>query len=209
MAQRMPKEAGKLSIPERQSELKEFVNQTLWEGSREVRLDGVRKILEYSMQEERERYLKAGWYRRCGERRGYASGYYTRNFLAGEGLIEGLRVPRTRDGKFRSWAIGRYSRRSGRIDELIRSMFLNGVSTRDVNEVLIKFVGAGVSPQTVSTLAAELDAEVQSFHRRALADTYVCMVLDAVILKSREFGKGKERAILTAVGITADGRSHS
>jgi putative transposase len=167
MAARMPKEAGKLSIVEREREFKDLVNQTFFEGSRELRLDGMRHLLEYSMQQERTAYLSSLSYQRSLKRRGYRAGYYVRTFLCEDGLIEGLRVPRTRDGGFQPKTLKRYARRSGRIDELIRRMYINGVSTRDVSEVLKGFLDVEVSPSTVSRLAMSLDGEVAAYHERA------------------------------------------
>jgi len=206
MAYRMPKEVGELSITEELREFKELVNQTLWDDSREMRLEGLRKLMEQSMVQERENYLLARRYERNAMRRGYACGYYTRSFLTGEGLLEGLQVPRTRDGGFYPKALARYARRSKKIDVLIRSMYINGVSTRDVKDVMEGFVGAGVSASTVSEMAADLDAEVRVFHQRFLKDDYLCLLLDGVVLKSREFGKGRKRVVLTAVGIHKDGK---
>jgi putative transposase len=206
MAARMPKEAGALSIVERNRELKDLVNQTFFEGSRELRLDRMKQLMEYSMLEERQKYLSTASHQRSPQRKGYRSGYYKRTFLCGEGLIEGLRVPRTRDGKFRPGTLRRYARRSQRIDELVRRMYLNGVSTRDVGEVLKCFVDVEVSPSTVSKLAMALDTEVKAFHERSLEDDYEYLLLDGVNLKSREFGYGKRRVVLAAVGIRSDGR---
>jgi len=125
MAQRIPKESGSLSGREQFAEFKQMVNQAFWEGSAELRRDGLKNMLEYSMVMERGGYLSARRYERSKSRRGYASGHYTRTFLTGEGFIENLRIPRTHAGVFRPKALRRYSRRAHRIDELIRRMYLN------------------------------------------------------------------------------------
>lgn len=206
MAARMPKEAGKLSIVERRREFKDLINHSFFEGSRELRLDSMKHLLEYSMQQERTAYLSSSSYQRSQNRKGYRAGYYVRTFLCGDGLIEGLRVPRTRDGGFQPKTLRRYARRSGRIDELIRRMYINGVSTRDVGEVLKGFLDIEISPSTVSKLARSLDSEVATYHERALDDLYEYLLLDGVNLKSREFGYGQKRVVLAAVGIRTDGR---
>jgi transposase-like protein len=202
----MPKEVGTLSIGEKYRNFKEIMNQTLFEDSGEMRLDGLKKMMEWSMLEERERHRNAGWYERCEGRRGYASGYYTRSLLAGDGLISELRVPRVRRGCFAVKVLERYARRAKRIDELIRRMYLNGVSTREVGEVLHYFLGVGVSAATVSRLTKEIDGEVEAFHRRLLGDDYIGLLLDGLTLKSRELGRGEKRLVLVAVGVREDGR---
>jgi putative transposase len=85
-------------------------------------------------------------------------------------------------------------------------MFLAGVSTRRVGEVLLPVLGEAPSPQTVSRVARSLDAEVQRFHNRPLSDHYLYLLLDGITLKVKGALGSKKRLVLCAYGITPDGR---
>lgn len=201
----MAKDSGNLSIREQYAEFRRIVNQTFWEESAELRLDGVKKVLECSMVMEREAYLSARRYERSAARKGYALGYCTGSLVTCEGVIPDLRASRTRHGGSRVKTLRRYARRAQRVDELIRRIYLNGVFTHDVGQVLEASVGVGVSAATVSKLARDLDGERGAFHRRRREDIYHYIMLDGVNLQSLECGRGQKRVVLVAVRIRGDG----
>jgi len=89
---------------------------------------------------------------------------------------------------------------------MIRSMFLAGVSTRRVGEVLAKVKGENISAQTVSRIALSLDAEVDRFHRRQLKDVYRYLFLDGICLKVKGANEVHKRHVLCAYGITWNGK---
>lgn len=64
-------------------------------------------------------------------------------------------------------------------------MYLGGVSTRRVGEVLEIILGYKISAQGVSNAARELDWEIKKYHRRALEDHYRYLLLDGVVLKTK------------------------
>ncbi len=97
----------------------------------------VKRLLESAMEEKLLESLCAGRYRRTELRRGYRNGYRQRDLLTELGLVEHLRVPRDREGSYQPGVLKRYQHRQNRVNELIREMFLAGVSTRRVGEVLL------------------------------------------------------------------------
>lgn len=165
----------------------------------------VRRLLEGAMEGELLEQLRAGRYRRTEVRRGYRNGYRERGLLTELGLVEHLRVPRDREGAYQPRVLPRYQRRQQGVNRLVREMFLSGVSTRKVQEVLEPLLGAGVSAQTVSRITRSLDAEVQCFHRRPLEDRYCYLVLDGITLKVKGVTGVKKRLVLCAYGITPEG----
>ena len=76
---------------------------------------------------------------------------------------------------------------------MVREMFLAGVSTRRVQEVIEPLLGDGVSAQTVSRICRSLDAEVQRYHRRELDDCYRYLLLDGIVLKVKGMTEVKRR----------------
>lgn len=184
-------------------ERKEFFEEELGEQVR----GQVKRLLEEALEAERTDRMAVGRYVRDGEsRRDYRNGYYGRDLGTQIGLLRRLRVPRSRGG-YRSELLPRYQRRQESVHELVREAFLRGVSTRQVGAVLEPVLGESYSAQTVSRIARGLDAAVEMFHRRRLADEYVYLFLDGVVLKVRDSaGKVRQRVVLVAYGITTAGR---
>jgi putative transposase len=167
----------------------------------------VKQLLEQALEAERTTRLAVGRYVRDSEARcDYRNGYYQRDLGTRLGLIQGLRIPRTRHGGG-SQLLPRYQRRQECVHGLVREAFLRGISTRQVGEVLEPVLGEAYSAQTISRIARGLDAAVERFHRCRLRDDVVYLVLDGVVLKVRDArGRVRRRVVLVAYGITAGGR---
>jgi len=176
-----------------------------WGDVKQETLRVVRRLLESAMQEELLEQLRAGRYRRTELRRGYRNGYRPRNLLTELGLVEHLRVPRDREGSYEPTVVRRYQRRQADVNQLIRDMFLAGVSTRRVGEVLAPVLGEAPSPQTVSRVLRSLDSEVCRFHTRPLDGRYSYLILDGITLKMKIATGVKKRLVLCAYGITKEG----
>ena len=100
----------------------------------------------------------------------------------------------------------RYVQRTPDVDKGVLEMFLAGVSTRRVQEVMVPLMGRPtVSSSTVSQITKLLDSHVQGFHGRKLSDGYRYLVLDGIYLKTKSPIHSKRRCILVGYGITEDG----
>ena len=167
----------------------------------------LKRILEGAMEDEVMEYIGISRkYERTEGRVSQRNGYYKRDLETGSGVVRGLEVPRTRDGKFRTKVFRRYKRRGEEVDEAIKDMFLAGVSTRRVKEVLEPLIGSSPSAQTVSQVTKSLDAEVRKFHRRKIKDCYRYLFLDGLTVKVKTATGVRKRLILCAYGIREDGR---
>jgi len=165
----------------------------------------VKRLLESSMDEEILEKLRVDRYRRSHLRRGHRNGYRHRSLLTEFGLLEEIRVPRDREGSYQPGVLPRYQRRQRQVDRMVREMFLSGVSTRRVQEVVAPLLGKGISAQTVSRITRSLDAEVDRYHRRRLDDGYLYLMLDGITLKVKGAAGVKKLLVLCAYGITPDG----
>lgn len=177
-----------------------------WGDLKQETIRVVKRLLESAMEEELLECLRVGRYRRTGLRRGYRNGYRQRNLLTEVGLVEHLRVPRDRGGDYQPEVLERYQRRQSRVNGLIREVFLAGVSTRRVGEVLAPVLGEAPSPQTVSRIARTLDTEVRHYHSRHLPNHYQYLFLDGITLKVKGLTGVKKRLVLCAYGITPEGQ---
>ena len=192
-----------LTIEERWTEVKD--DEEWWDEIKPRTLGAVKVLMEEAMEVELLEELHAAKYRRTELRRGYRNGHRYRGLLTELGPIEQIRVPRDRDGQYRTRVLPRYERRQSRVNQMVRQMFLAGVSTRRVREVIEPLLGGGVSAQSVSRICRSLDAEVQSYHRRDLTDCYRYLLLDGIVLKVKDAAEVKRRVVLCAYGITHDG----
>lgn len=161
----------------------------------------VKQLLEDRMKANIDSYLEEMAVRGEEDRR---NGRYSRHLLTELGDVE-LEVPRTR--RYSALKVVRaYSRRVQRIDRMILSCFVLGISTRKVAEALLPVLGERVSASTVSRIGKQLDQVVKAFHRRPLKDQYQVLIFDGVVL-SRKSGAGAlRRPVLVVLGIRPDGK---
>lgn len=182
------------------------VKDEFWGDVKQETLKLVKLLLEESMNEELTVYTQAEWHARTGQRHTYRNGCYTRTVSTELGCLDEVRVPRSRDGHFHPTVLPRYQRRQPAVNGLLQEVFLAGVSTRRVGEVVQPLLGVKWSASTVSTVTKALDGAVAQFHRRALLDEYQVLVLDGVTMKVKDAVGTKKRLILVAYGLTAFGQ---
>ena len=149
-------------------------------------------------------FINAGRYQRNCQRRGHRNGYRQRSLLTSVGALD-LKVPRDREGKFQPGLFKRYRRVDGSLEETIRAMFLRGVSTRKVGEILDVLCGERLSASKVSTVVRELDQAVIDFANSPIDDDLLFLFVDALTVKIRFELKAKKVKLLVAYGIKADG----
>jgi len=164
------------------AEWKEFFETEMAERLRSQ----LKALIEQALEAERDYHLQLNYYEHAPQcRLDCRNGYYFRDFLTQLGRLAGVRIPRTRKG-FRSQVLPRYRRRQAAVDQLIREAFLRGISTRQVSDVLQPMLGESYSAQTISNITRQLDTAVQQFHRGPLADEYLYLFLDGIVLKVRD-----------------------
>lgn len=134
------------------------------------------------------------------------NGYYRRNLVTHVGLIQDMHVPRLRHGGFHTQVFRRYQRCEHLVEDLIRDIFLAGISTRRVGAAISALLETKVSSSTVSRITRSLDAHVRRFHDRRLLDEYQYLILDGIRLKIRYNGTYRTRTVLVAYGITLFGQ---
>lgn len=173
----------------------------------------LKEVLQGGLLAMRDRTIGAEPYERTDDRRDHRNGFYVRKrFPTAIGVIEDFRVPRCRNRKLATELKEILLRARGAVEDKVVEMYLKGVSTRNVGELLDGLVGVSVSAGQVSRLAKRLDGRVKRFHDRPLEDRYAYLLLDGVHLKSRELvrlfggrGGSRFRVALTAYGITHEG----
>jgi putative transposase len=163
-----------------------------------------KKHLERALVWEQRLRVGCGRYKRSKRRRGYRNGSYVRDLLSSYGWIEGLVVPRIREGGIDFELLERYRRRQRQVDRVLLEAFLLGHSTRKTRRLVKRLFRDSVSAQTVSNIVRELDQQVQQFHRRELSDDYKFLYLDGLWITLSKPVKVK-KVLLVALGVKADG----
>ncbi len=150
-------------------------------------------------------YLNNKAYKRDSNRTSYRNGYYERDYTTKIGTLT-LRVPRTRDGKFRAELFERYQRNEKALLTTMLEMYVQGVSTRKVSKVIENMCGKTYSKSFVSSLTKELDEEVKLWRNSDLSTIkYPYLIVDVVYIKVRENNRVVSKACHIAIGITEKG----
>jgi transposase-like protein len=161
-------------------------------------------LLNLAMQIEREQVLGAAPYERTDQRRGYANGYKSKTIATRVGEMT-VSVPQARGVDFYPSALDKGVRSERALKLALAEMYVKGVSTRKVTDVLEKMCGLEVSSTQVSRAAAELDADLEAWRTRPLG-CVPYLILDARYEKVRHGGTVVSCAILTAIGVLPDGK---
>lgn len=169
--------------------------------------DAIKGVLEQVMEEEMDAQLQAKHRERTERRLGERNGHYGRGLTTTAGHIEQIRVPRAREMPFLTEVFERYRRMTGSLEEAVLEMYLQGVSTRKVEEITGKLSGTRISKDAVSRIAGRFDGVFSEWRTRQLdrERTYPYLYLDATYLKARWAGAVRDVALLVAVGVTDEG----
>lgn len=179
---------------------------TLWGDLRPDLAAAVSQILHATMEDELASVLAARRYERSIDRSGYRNGHFHRWLATEIGAIE-LAVPRAREIAYRPSFLERAARRTSTVDELLRTAFLRGLSTRETAALAQRLTGVSLSAAAVSRLSAVLDGQVAAFHRRPIRLRVRYLLLDGLWLSVRNHSRrATRRVVLAAYGITADGQ---
>jgi len=183
----------------------EVVMQLLIENGFDGLADSIRIIMNEAMKIDRSRALRAQPHERSPERLGYANGFKDKTVTTRIGKIP-LKVPQVRGGvEFYPSSLERGLRSERALKLAMAEMYVQGVSTRKVTEMMQQLCGSEVSSTQVSRAAALLDDELQKWRERPLG-AFPCVVLDARYEKIRQGGSAVSCAVLVAAGIGEDGK---
>ena len=172
--------------------------------------DGLRTMLTQMvtmlMNAEVDEVCGAGYGERSADRVNARNGYRSRPWDTRVGTID-LQIPKLRQGTyFPGWLLEPRRRAEKALTAVVAEAYLQGVSTRRVEDLVQSLGIEKLSKSQVSVLSKELDGVVKSFRERPLAGRYKYLWLDALMLKCREGGRIVNVAGLVAVGVNEDGR---
>jgi len=171
----------------------------------ELLAEMVKMAAELLMDADVDVLCNAGYGERTEDRVNSRNGHRERRWDTRAGTIN-LEVPKLRKGSYLPSLLEPRRRAEQALVSVVCQAYVEGVSTRRVDD-LVKSMGIdGMSKSQVSELAKSLDSKVAEFRNRPLdAGPYTYLWLDALFHKVREGGRVVSVATVIATGVNADG----
>jgi putative transposase len=167
--------------------------------------DGIRLLAQQLMEAEVSQLTGADRGERSPDRVTYRNGYRPRAWDTRAGSIE-LAVPRLRTGSYLPGFLEPRRRAERALTAVVAQAYVEGVSTRRVDDLARAMGIDGISRSQVSAMCTSLDELVAAWRNRRLdAGPYAFVWLDALFIKVREHGRVVNTAALVAIGVNADG----
>ena len=167
-----------------------------------INISNVEEVIEETVKEKLEALMKIEHDQYLEENPGIKNGSYKRNLKTKYGELRQLSVPRNRDNTFHSAIIE--SNKTVGLEELITSLYSNGVSTRRISAILKDVLNNRYSPSSISRITDLALEEVNKFVNRKLDKRYIAVMLDGLFFYLRRETVDKEPVIF-ALGIKESG----
>ena len=167
----------------------------------------LKTFVDALMSAEASAMCGAGFGERSEERVNSRNGYRDRDWDTRTGTVE-LSIPKLRQGSyFPDWLLVPRRRAEQALVAVICQAYVEGVSTRRLDD-LVKAMGIeGISRSQVSRMAVELDTKVAEFRHRPLDDgPYRYLWIDALTQKVREGGRVVNVSVVIATAVNVEGR---
>jgi putative transposase len=176
------------------------------EGDDDLIRSMIKSFAEELMAAEAQGLCGAGYGQVSAERVNSRNGYRIRPFDTRAGTVE-LAVPKLRSGTYYpDWLLSPRRRAEQALVAVIAQCYVEGVSTRRVDDICRTMGIEHISKSQVSEMAKSLDVVVEAFRNRPLdAGPYTYVWLDALTQKVREGGRIVNVAVVVATGVNANG----
>ena len=133
------------------------------------------------------------------------NGHRERGWQTRAGTVE-LRIPRLRKGSYFPGFLEPRRMAEKALTAVIQEAYIQGISTRSVDD-LVKALGMdGISKSQVSRLCEDIDERVHAFLDRPIEGDWPYLWIDATCVKVRQNGRIVSVAVIVAVGVNSDGR---
>jgi putative transposase len=170
--------------------------------------DGLKKLLTWFlnlvMQLEAMEQIDAEPYQRVDSRKAHRNGYKERSLKTRVGELK-LKKPQFREISFATKVFDRYSRVEKALINAVIESYLQGVSTRRVQDIVSRLGVEDLSASSVSRISRELDGRVEEFLKRPIERSIPYLFVDASYFKVRTDSRYITKAFLVVTAVRDDG----
>ena len=142
---------------------------------------------------------------RSPERITHRNGYREQSWETRAGTVA-LKIPKLRKGSYFPGFLEPRRMAEKALTAVIQEAYIQGVSTRSVDDLVQAMGMSGISKSQVSRLCGEIDDRIQSFLDRPLEGDWPYLWLDATYVKVRQSGRIVSVAVTVAVAVNDRGR---
>ena len=175
---------------------------------RDVAPDFLRETLAFMLQELMEHEVSglcgAERHARSEARVNQRNGYRERPLETRLGRVD-LQVPKLRQGSYFPGFLEPRRMSEKALTAVVQEAYVQGISTRKVDELVQAMGMTGISKSQVSRLCEAIDERVQAFLQRPLEGRWPYVWLDATYIKSREHGPVASQAVVVATAVNEEG----
>jgi len=171
-------------------------------------VDFIKQTLQFALQRlmdmDVEALCQAAYGERSEERVNSRNGYRERAWETRAGTVD-LKIPKLRSGSYFPGFLEPRRTAEKALTAVIQEAYIQGISTRSVDD-LVKAMGmSGVSKSQVSRLCGEIDERVKEFLQRPLEGDWPYLWIDATYVKTRQNGRVVSVAVIIAVAVNTEG----
>jgi putative transposase len=166
--------------------------------------EAITLMTQLLMEAEVTERIGAQRYERSEARETHRNGYRGRFWETRVGEIP-LRIPKLRRGSYFPSFLEPRRRAEKALIAVIQTAYVEGVSTRKVDQLVQSLGLEGIDKSRVSRICRQLDEAVESFRQRPLDAAYPYVWLDALYLKVRQNHRIVNMALVIAIGVRETG----
>lgn len=146
----------------------------------------------------------ADYGKRDADRANSRNGYRERRWETRVGTID-LQIPKLRSGSYFPGFLEPRRTAEKALIAVVQEAYIQGVSTRSVDNLVQAMGMTGISKSEVSRLCEEIDERVLAFLNRPIEGEWPYLWIDATYLKVRRAGRIVSVAAIIAVGVNTEG----
>jgi len=169
---------------------------------------GLETMLDAEMDHhlESERQVRSEDDSKASKRANCRNGRSAKKVQGELGPIE-IEAPRDRQSTFEPQIVGKHQRRIEGFDEKILALYAKGMTTRDIQDIVKELYGVDVSPDLISRVTEDLDAELKTWQSRTLPSVFPIVFFDGIIVHVRGGdAKVSPHTVYVALGIDLEGK---